>query len=77
LKRQATTDSRDAAAGCRSYWTGFQTISGQVSTVTGNNLGAMNSSTYPYQHFVHYDASAGLNCVGVQIRHSYNQYKWW
>ncbi len=65
------------AAGCRSYWTGYSIANGaQVSTVTGVNLGAMNSSTNPYQHFVHYQAS-GSYCVTAETRHSYNQYKWW
>jgi hypothetical protein len=61
----------------RSYWMGYQTAGAQVSTVTGVNLGAMNSSTYPYQHFVHYDANTGPYCVSSNIRHAYNQYKWW
>lgn len=62
--------------GCR-YWIGYTMQSARVTSMVGENLGAYNSSTVPYLHFVDYDSSSTMSCAMAHGRSSYYQYRWW
>jgi hypothetical protein len=51
--------------------------SGVVRNALGENLGSINSSSEPYQHFTDHHTATGPQCVGMNFYDSYNQYKWW
>jgi hypothetical protein len=61
----------------RRYWIGYTTQNGNASTITGTNLGAVNSSRSPYLHFGSYNSSATRYCVAAGPQYAYHIYEWW
>jgi hypothetical protein len=58
-------------------WIGYRMESGQVKDANGNALGAYNSSSRPYLHFIDYTTSTTETCATTHGRSMYYQYKWW